>query len=141
MLNRFSRDQDVIDNNLSDSLRMLSFLTSGILGVLVIMCYTQPWFTLALVPILIMYYYFQNVYRRVNREVKRMDSTSRSPLFAHFSETLTGLPTIVRHNTHCKYTSSIHLSCACLLTHPSLYALAVCVSVASVPTSSRMRSS
>jgi ABC-type multidrug transport system fused ATPase/permease subunit len=41
-----------------------------------------------------LYYYFQLVFRRVNREVKRFDSTSRSPLFAHFSETLSGLPTI-----------------------------------------------
>ena len=38
--------------------------------------------------------FWLQAYRRVNREVKRMDSTSRSPLFSHFSETLTGLPTI-----------------------------------------------
>ena len=30
------------------------------------------------------------IYRRVNREIKRMDSTSRSPLFAHFSEIQAG---------------------------------------------------
>jgi hypothetical protein len=52
VLNRFSRDQDVIDNSLSDSLRMLTFLFSAIVGVLVLMCYVQPYFTVALVPIL-----------------------------------------------------------------------------------------
>jgi ATP-binding cassette subfamily C (CFTR/MRP) protein 1 len=94
VLNRFSRDQDIIDNNLSESLRMLSFLSASIIGILIMMCFVQPFFILALGPILYMYWYFQHVYRRVNREIKRMDSTSRSPLFAHFSETLTGLPTI-----------------------------------------------
>lgn len=84
----------MIDNSLADSLRMLSFLSASIIGVLVMMCVVQPYFLIALAPILYMYYYFQNVYRRVNREIKRMDSTSRSPLFSFFAETLTGLPTI-----------------------------------------------
>lgn len=89
ILNRFSRDQDVIDNALADSLRMLSFLSFSILGTLVMMCFVQPFFALALGPILSLYYYFQMVYRRVNREIKRFDSTSRSPLFSHFAESLT----------------------------------------------------
>jgi ABC-type multidrug transport system fused ATPase/permease subunit len=93
-LNRFSRDQDVVDNSIADSLRMLLNLAMSILGILVMMVYIQVYFILALAPILWCYWYFQRQYRRVNREIKRMDSTSRSPLFSHFSETLTGLPTI-----------------------------------------------
>jgi len=35
-----------------------------------------------------------NYYRQVAREIKRLDSVSRSPVFAQFSETLGGLSTI-----------------------------------------------
>jgi ABC-type multidrug transport system fused ATPase/permease subunit len=33
-------------------------------------------------------------YRNVARELKRLDSLSKSPIYAHFSETLGGLPVI-----------------------------------------------
>ena len=35
-----------------------------------------------------------NYFRLVSRETKRLDSISRSPVYAHFSETLGGLGTI-----------------------------------------------
>ena len=41
-----------------------------------------------------MYLSITNYYRTVARELKRLDSLSRSPIFAHFSETLGGLPVI-----------------------------------------------
>lgn len=44
---------------------------------------------------MIVYYYFlQNNYRRVAREVKRLDSLARSPKYSHFKETLQGLSVI-----------------------------------------------
>ena len=39
-----------------------------------------------------------NFYRNVSREAKRIESTSTSPVFAHFSETLGGLSTIRAYN-------------------------------------------
>lgn len=36
----------------------------------------------------------QQYYRHTNRELKRLGSIARSPLFAHFSETLSGVSTI-----------------------------------------------
>lgn len=33
-------------------------------------------------------------YRKSSREIKRIESISRSPIYAHFGETLTGLSTI-----------------------------------------------
>ena len=38
--------------------------------------------------------YFQKFYLSTSRELKRLDSTSRSPIFAHFQETLGGVSTI-----------------------------------------------
>lgn len=43
---------------------------------------------------MIVFIIIQQLYSKSSREVKRIEAIVRSPLFAHFSETLTGLPTI-----------------------------------------------
>ena len=40
------------------------------------------------------YGWIQNIYRNTARELKRFDSTTQSPIFNHFGETLAGLTTI-----------------------------------------------
>jgi len=47
-----------------------------------------------MIPIFFVYYNLQNSYRRVAREIKRLDSLARSPRYAHFKETLQGLSVI-----------------------------------------------
>ena len=53
-----------------------------------------PWFGVAVVPLGIIYGTVLNYFREVSRETKRLDSISRSPIYAWFSETLAGLTTI-----------------------------------------------
>jgi ATP-binding cassette subfamily C (CFTR/MRP) protein 1 len=79
---------------LSESIRAVILLGAQIIGSLILMCIATPFFIVPLLPSLYIYWYIQKNFRRSSREVKRMDSTTRSPLFAHFSETLTGLSTI-----------------------------------------------
>ena len=38
IINRFSKDQDSIDNSISDSLRMFVFTFSGCVGTLILIC-------------------------------------------------------------------------------------------------------
>ena len=47
-----------------------------------------------MIPIFVIYIRITNYYRKVARELKRLDSISRSPIFAHFGESLGGLPVI-----------------------------------------------
>jgi ATP-binding cassette subfamily C (CFTR/MRP) protein 1 len=44
--------------------------------------------------IAVVYIYVQQYYLATSRELKRLDSVSRSPIFAHFQETLGGVATI-----------------------------------------------
>merc|ERR1712232_1521201 len=46
------------------------------------------------IPVMYVYYRVLNYFRDVSRETKRLESISRSPVYAHFSETLGGLTTI-----------------------------------------------
>eukprot|EP00964_Phaeocystis_antarctica_P055429 scaffold32607_cov51-Phaeocystis_antarctica.AAC.6 len=54
----------------------------------------SPPFFLGLVPIGAVYYYLQRYYSQTARELKRLDSLSRSPLYAYFAESLTGTDSI-----------------------------------------------
>lgn len=57
-----------------------------------------PWFGVAILPVMYIYVKVLNYFREVSRETKRLESISRSPVFAHFSETLGGLGTITAYN-------------------------------------------
>ncbi|KAJ3109757.1 hypothetical protein HK100_003232, partial [Physocladia obscura] len=95
VLNRFSRDQDVIDNTLPDSVRMF-FISFGMaISTFCLVSYaTTGWFLVALVPLMISYYYVQLMYRCSARELKRLDAVTRSPLYSHINESMTGVNTI-----------------------------------------------
>lgn len=94
IINRFSKDQDAIDNLLPESLRgVLSTFTNIAFALTVVIC-TSYFSVFLIVPSLGVYYYYQKLYRDTSRELKRLDNLSKSPLVAQFSETLTGLTTI-----------------------------------------------
>jgi ATP-binding cassette subfamily C (CFTR/MRP) protein 1 len=85
IINRFSRDQDVIDSLLMDTLRMIVFMAMAVLSTFIMILIVTPWFGIPLVPVLVVYWYVQRNYRWTSRELKRLESISRSPLYAHFS--------------------------------------------------------
>ena len=95
IINRFSKDQDAIDNLLPESLRGVLSTFSSICATLVfISVKTSVYVVALLIPLLLAYYHYQSLYRNASRELKRLDNLTKSPLIAQFAETLTGLPTI-----------------------------------------------
>lgn len=99
ILQRFSRDQESMDVHL-----MFTHITAidcfvQILISLVLIVVALPLMLFFIVPILGFYYRIQNDYRKVAREVKRLDSIARSPRFAHFKETLQGLTVLRSYGT------------------------------------------
>jgi ATP-binding cassette, subfamily C (CFTR/MRP), member 1 len=94
IINRFAKDQDAIDNTLMDSFQMFLNTFANAIGTFALIISATPWFALPLLPVLTMYYFIQKKYRETSRELKRLDSIIRSPLYALLGETLNGLPTI-----------------------------------------------
>ncbi|RIB18714.1 P-loop containing nucleoside triphosphate hydrolase protein [Gigaspora rosea] len=94
IINRFSKDTDTCDNKLSDSFRIFFLTISEIIATFILTTIVFIWFIVPLVPLSILYYLVFHYYQPSNRQLKRLDSVLRSSLYAHFSETLTGLPTI-----------------------------------------------
>lgn len=94
ILNRFSSDLYSVDDSLPFILNILLATVFNLLGMLLVMSYGLPWVLLALLPLALFYYRTQEFYRHTSRELKRLCSLTLSPVYSHFSETLTGLGTI-----------------------------------------------
>ena len=94
IMNRFSKDIDTIDNTVSDSMRMFLMTLSNVIGAFVLIAVIIPWFLVAVAVIMTAYFFLSLYYRASARELKRLDAILRSSLYAHFSESLTGLSTI-----------------------------------------------
>ncbi|GAA5902364.1 hypothetical protein JCM6882_000511 [Rhodosporidiobolus microsporus] len=94
IMNRFSKDIDTIDNTLNDSFRMFVSTLAGVVGSVVLISIVQPWFLLVVAGVLCLYGFAARFYRQSARELKRLDNLLRSSLYAHFSETLSGLATV-----------------------------------------------
>lgn len=98
VLNRFTKDTDTMDNELSDQARLFLLSSSSVIGVFILIIIYLPWFAIALAGLLIIFVAASSFYRASAREIKRLDALGRSVVFSHFSETLTGIPTIKSYN-------------------------------------------
>ncbi|KAF9361387.1 hypothetical protein BGX34_007153 [Mortierella sp. NVP85] len=98
IINRFSRDVDMLDNVLWSTMYEFTITIVTLLGTIVLVMVVFPWLVLAVVPIIALYYSLSVYYRTTSREVKRLDSNMRSHLYAYFSECLTGLGTLKAFN-------------------------------------------
>ncbi len=94
VLQRFSRDMESVDFQLQWCFEHSIKCFAQVLMTLVLIVAALPAVLFPIVPILFVYYRIQKLYRASAREVKRLDSTSRSPRYAHFKETLSGLVVI-----------------------------------------------
>ncbi|XP_069108585.1 ATP-binding cassette sub-family C member 10-like [Argopecten irradians] len=94
ILNRLSSDMGTIDASLSHMVMVIVSQLFEVVGTVVMVCYGMPWFIAIVIPVGSIYYRLQEKYRHTSREVKRIGSLNRSPIFSHFSETLSGLVTI-----------------------------------------------
>ncbi|ODV86696.1 hypothetical protein CANARDRAFT_174758 [[Candida] arabinofermentans NRRL YB-2248] len=94
ILNRFTKDTDVTDNELGDQLRLLLYASSFIVGVLILCICYFPWFAIAIPFLVLMYLMMANIYLASSRDISRMEASRRSKIFNNVNESLTGMNTI-----------------------------------------------
>ncbi|CAM9318351.1 unnamed protein product, partial [Discosporangium mesarthrocarpum] len=94
IFNRFSSDVVTLDKDLMNDISSYTDLLLGVVGVVVVIAVAIPILTIALVPILALCYYFSYRYLQTSRQLKRLEAITRSPLYAHFGESVNGVSTI-----------------------------------------------
>ncbi|XP_071151901.1 multidrug resistance-associated protein 1-like isoform X2 [Mytilus edulis] len=94
IVNRFSSDVATIDSMLPMNFRMFLGTTINTLSTLVVITYSTPIFLAVVLPLAIVYYLMQKFYIPTSRQLQRLESTTKSPIFNHFSETINGASTL-----------------------------------------------
>ncbi|XAR72526.1 Xenobiotic-transporting ATPase [Bertholletia excelsa] len=94
IINRFAKDLGDIDRNVAVFVNMFLGQVSQLLSTFVLIGIVSTLSLWAIMPLLLLFYAAYLYYQSTAREVKRMDSISRSPVYAQFGEALNGLSTI-----------------------------------------------
>lgn len=103
ILNRFSSDIYRVDEVLARTFNMLFVNAARALFTLAVISTTTPAFIALIIPLSGVYYWVQRYYLRTSRELKRLDSVSRSPIYAHFQESLGGIATIRAYQQQARF--------------------------------------
>lgn len=94
ILNRFAKDTDDMDYLLPQSVTEFGNCLMQLLSTLIFISIIQPYFLAGMIPLMGIYFFIQRYYRKSYINLQRIDATTRSPIYAHFSETLTGVDTL-----------------------------------------------
>ncbi|KAK7542528.1 ABC multidrug transporter-like protein [Phyllosticta citribraziliensis] len=105
--NRFSKDIDVMDNSLTDSMRMFLLTLAMISSIFALIIAYFHYFGIALAPLLVLFWFSAGYYRASAREVKRYEAVLRSTVFSRFSEAVNGVASIRAYGLQAQFSKSI----------------------------------
>jgi ABC-type multidrug transport system fused ATPase/permease subunit len=88
ILNRASKDLGSIDTRVMGGFDTFFGCMFDCLATLIVVVTITPVFVLAIFPMAVVYRYISQRYLNCSRELKRLDSVTRSPIYSMFSETL-----------------------------------------------------
>ncbi|KFO86646.1 Multidrug resistance-associated protein 1, partial [Buceros rhinoceros silvestris] len=94
LVNRFSKEIDTIDSTIPPIIKMFMGSTFNVIGACIIILLTTP-IAAVIIPVLgFVYLLVQRFFVATSRQLKRLESVSRSPVYSNFNETLLGVSVI-----------------------------------------------
>ncbi|XP_066833914.1 multidrug resistance-associated protein 1 isoform X6 [Anser cygnoides] len=94
LVNRFSKEIDTIDSTIPPIIKMFMGSTFNVIGACIIILLATPIAAVIIPPLGLVYLFVQRFYVATSRQLKRLESVSRSPVYSHFNETLLGVSVI-----------------------------------------------
>ncbi|TFY66276.1 hypothetical protein EVG20_g4808 [Dentipellis fragilis] len=108
ILNRFSKDIEAIDSSLSFSLQAVNSSLANFAASVITVAVIFPFF---LVPAFIMGTLYRKLaigYLNTARDLHRMESNTRSPIFSEFHELLEGIVTVRAFSAEQRFLNTLH---------------------------------
>ncbi|KAL2912418.1 hypothetical protein HK105_208121 [Polyrhizophydium stewartii] len=97
ILNRMTADVRTLDLDMAMGLINFTANFVGFITSVILVSYAAPYILILFAVILILGVLLFRVYQKSYRELKRLQSIMKSPLVAHISESLNGVPTILAY--------------------------------------------
>lgn len=94
IVNRFSSDLETVDQALAPSLSYLLYSIIATIYVIVLVSVITPAFVVPGFFVALMFRSVGAYYLKTSRDMKRLNSVSRSPIYVQFNETVLGVATI-----------------------------------------------
>ena len=94
ILNRFAKDIGFMDELLPTTFTDFNQISLMVLGVVIFICVLNPMVLLFTLPLIVIFVFVRTFFLKTSRDVKRLEGTTRSPVFSHLSATLHGLSTV-----------------------------------------------
>ncbi|MGH0129637.1 UNVERIFIED_CONTAM: hypothetical protein FKN15_048342 [Acipenser sinensis] len=94
LVNRFSKETDTIDSVIPSIIKMFLGSLFNVLACCVVILIATPIVAIIIPPLGLLYFFVQRFYVASSRQLKRLESVSRSPVYSHFNETLLGASVI-----------------------------------------------
>ncbi|GAV28859.1 hypothetical protein PMKS-002337 [Pichia membranifaciens] len=94
IMNRFTKDTDVLDNELAEQARLTCLGFGNVIGVLILCIIYLPWFAITIPALVLFIIIIFSYYQATSREIKRIEGAARSFVFSNFDEVLQGMFTI-----------------------------------------------
>ncbi|XP_063327094.1 multidrug resistance-associated protein 1 [Pelmatolapia mariae] len=107
LVNRFAKEMDTIDTLIPSIIKMFLGSMFNVLGSCVIILIATPLVSIIIPFLGLLYFFVQRFYVASSRQLKRLESVSRSPIYTHFNETLLGTSVI---RAFCEQERFIHES-------------------------------
>ncbi|KAK3084560.1 hypothetical protein FSP39_015417 [Pinctada imbricata] len=93
IVSRFAKDVESMDW-FAQRLKNLEDCMSTLVAVPLAISLSMPYFLVCLIPIVFIYRNIQNFHVPTTRQLKRLETSTRSPIYSHFGESINGAATI-----------------------------------------------
>ncbi|EDV20621.1 uncharacterized protein TRIADDRAFT_31533, partial [Trichoplax adhaerens] len=103
IINRFAKDVRSIDGQLSRTNYVLLTNLFSAFGMITTISISTPPFIAVIVVLCVLYGLIQRLFIPASRQLKRMQSISRSPIYSHFTECVQGAMVIRAYKVHDRF--------------------------------------
>ncbi|KAI9251679.1 P-loop containing nucleoside triphosphate hydrolase protein [Helicostylum pulchrum] len=113
IVNRFSADLATIDQEVGPSLSFLLYSVIATICVVILVSSVTPAFLVPGVVIAFMFCAIGSYYLQTSRDLKRLNSVSRSPIYVQFNESVNGVATIRAFGAQYRFINDNHNKIDC----------------------------